>query len=259
MPRSAPPTLEDGRLDELAARHRMRIAEVRRMMGPQQIQRQRAGVVAEIDEVAGPSQAGEPPATVGEEPATLDDGRLEELAASLGVTVGDVRRMVELAPRRTYRGRLDVEEVRRRYEAGESLAEMGAAMGASDTTVRHAMVRAGIPTRPGPRQAGERRGPLHRLDLEEIRRRREAGEKIVGIAGPSARARAGSGGRSSGRGSSGGYATPAPTAGGSQWGPVPPRLRRGEAGGRPSRRSGATLTTLTAVSNGATGSELPLL
>jgi hypothetical protein len=55
-------------------------------------------------------------------------------------------------------------------------------MGASDTTVRNAMVRAGIPTRPGPRPAGERRGPLHRLDVGEIRRRREAGETIVRIA-----------------------------------------------------------------------------
>jgi hypothetical protein len=42
--------------------------------------------------------------------------------------------MVKRAPRHTYRGRLDVDEVRRRYEAGESLAEIGAAMGASLTT-----------------------------------------------------------------------------------------------------------------------------
>ena len=129
-----------------------------------------------------PSQASGPPLTAAEDPAALDDGRLEELAATLAVTVGDVRPMVELAPRRTYRGRLDVEEVRRRYEAGESLAAIGAAMGASDTTVRHAMVRVGIPTRPGPRPAGERRGPLQRLDVAEIRRRYQAGETIKGIA-----------------------------------------------------------------------------
>jgi hypothetical protein len=94
-------------------------------------------------------------------------------------------RMIRVAgPRRDgrYRGRLDLDEIRRRYQAGESLATIGAAMGGSDTSVRHAMVRAGIPTRPGPRPAGERRGPLHRLDLEEIRRRREAGETVVTIA-----------------------------------------------------------------------------
>jgi hypothetical protein len=36
-----------------------------------------------------------------------------------------------------------VDEIRRRYGAGESLAAIGAAMSASDTTVRHARVRAG--------------------------------------------------------------------------------------------------------------------
>ena len=127
-------------------------------------------------------QASGPPLTAAEDPAALDDGRLEELGATLAATVGDVRPMVELAPRRTYRGRLDVEEVRRRYRAGASLAAIGAVMGASDTTVRHAMVRAGIPTRPGPRPAGERRGPLHRLDVDEIVRRHQAGDAIVGIA-----------------------------------------------------------------------------
>jgi hypothetical protein len=91
---------------------------------------------------------------VAEDPAALEDGRLEGLAASLGVTVGDVRRMVELAPRRTYRGRFDVDEIRRRYEAGESLTAIGALMSASDTTVRHAMIRAGIPTGPGPVRRG---------------------------------------------------------------------------------------------------------
>jgi hypothetical protein len=177
-------TLEDGRLDELAARDGLTIAEVRRMMGPQQIERPTAAGVVDTDEVVGPPQAG-PLETVDGDPAALDDGRLEELAASLGVTLGDVARMIQVAgPRRDdrYRGRLDVEEVRRRYEAGESLAAIGAAMGASDTTVRHAMVRVGIPTRPGPRPAGERRGPLQRLDVAEIRRRYQAGETIKGIA-----------------------------------------------------------------------------
>jgi hypothetical protein len=175
----APSTLGDGRLDELAARHGVTIAEVRRMVGPQRIERRVAATVVDTEEAVDPSQAGTLE-TAAEEPAALDDGRLAELAASLGVTVGDVRRMVELAPRRDgrYRGRLDVDEVRRRYEAGESLAGIGAAMGASDTTVRHAMARVGIPTRPGPRPAGERRGPLHRLDVAEIVRR----YSIIGIA-----------------------------------------------------------------------------
>jgi len=180
-PAQRSPTLEDGRLDELAARHGVTIAEVRRMGGPQRIERPRVAVVVPDE---GPSEAG-PPMTGAEEPAAPDEGPLEELAASLGVTVGDVRRMIEVAgprPDGRYRGRLDVSEIRRRYEAGESLAEIGAAMGASDTTVRNAMVRVGIPTRPGPRPAGERRGPLRRLDVEEIRRRWEAGETMVVIA-----------------------------------------------------------------------------
>jgi hypothetical protein len=175
--------LEDGRLDDLASRHGVTIADVRRRMGPQRIEHPHAAAV-DTDEVLSPPQAGESPVAA-EESSALDDGRLEELAASLGVTVGDVVRMIEVAgPRRDgrYRGRLDVEEIRRRYQASESLAEIGAAMSASGTAVRHAMIRAGIPTRPGPRPAGERRGPLHRLDVEEIRRRREAGETVAAIA-----------------------------------------------------------------------------
>ena len=180
VPPPDPAALEDGRLDEVAAWHGVTIRQVRRMVGPKEIERPGAAAV-DTDEVVHRSQAG-PPTTADEEPAADDDGRLEELAASMGVTLGDVRRMVELAPRRTYRGRLDVDEIARRYQAGESLAEIGAAMGASDTRVRNAMVRVGIPTRPGPRPAGERRGPLHRLDVDGIRRRREAGETIKGIA-----------------------------------------------------------------------------
>jgi hypothetical protein len=206
-------TLEDGRLDELAAAHRATIKQVRRMLGRQRIERPRAAAV-DAEEVVRPSQATGPPTTAAEEASAVDDGRLEELAASLGITVGDLRRMIEVAgsrhgpyggrldvagprPDRPYRGRLDVagrrrdgqyggrldvNEIRRRYEAGESLAEIGAALGASDTTVRNAMVRVGIPTRPGPRPAGERRGPLHRLDVADIVRRYRAGDSIIGIA-----------------------------------------------------------------------------
>jgi hypothetical protein len=179
-----PSSLEDGRLDELAAKHGLTIAEVRRMMGPQQIKRPSAAAL-DTDEVVSPSQAGEPLEPAAEDPVALDEGWVEELAAGLGMTVGDVARMIDGAgPRRDgrYRGRLDVDEIHRRYQAGESLAEIGAAMGASDTTVRHAMVRAGIPTRAGPRPAGERRGPLHRLDIAEIRRRYQAGDAIAAIA-----------------------------------------------------------------------------
>jgi hypothetical protein len=182
-PPPGPEPLEDGRLDELAARHGLTIAEVRRMLGPQQIERPSASAV--LDGVVDPSQAGALPVAAAEEPAAFDNDRLEELAASLGVTMGDIVRMIEVAgPRRDgrYRGRLDVDEIRRRYEAGESVAGIGAAMGASDTSVRHAMVRAGIPTRPGPRPAREPRGPLHRLDVEEVCRRWEAGETIAAIA-----------------------------------------------------------------------------
>jgi hypothetical protein len=179
-------TLRDGRLDELAARHGMTIREVRRAIDPQIVARPRVDVDPHPPVVPGdgpdPCLPPQPRAVGTEDPAALDEGPLEELAASLGVTVGDVRRMVELAPRRTYRGRLDVDEIRRRYEAGESLAAIGAVMGASDTTVRQAMIRAGIPTRPGPRAAGERRGPLRRLDVAEIRRRWDAGETIGDIA-----------------------------------------------------------------------------
>jgi hypothetical protein len=193
VPAADPPpslsTIEDGRLDELAARYGMTIREVRRVMGHQHFARPRP----EVDPHAAVAPAHEPDACmpppprepVTEDPAALDDGRLDELAASLGVTIGDVRRMVELTRRRTYRtyrGRLDVDEVRRRYEAGESLAGIGEVLGVSGTTVRHAMIRAGIPRRPGPRPAGERRGPLRHLDVDEIRRRWEAGETVVEIA-----------------------------------------------------------------------------
>jgi hypothetical protein len=95
-PRPDPSILEDGRLDEVAARHGVAIRQVRQMMGPQRIKRPPAAAVVETEEVDLASQASAPPMTAAEEPSTLDDGRLEELAASLGVTVGDVRRMVEL-------------------------------------------------------------------------------------------------------------------------------------------------------------------
>jgi hypothetical protein len=191
-PPSDPSAPEDGRLDELAAHHGVTIGEVRRMMGPPEIERPNATVV-DTDEVVRPSHVG-PLNTTAEEPAVLGNDRLEELAASLGVTVDDVRRMVELAPPRTYRGRLDVDEIRRRYEAGESLAEIGAAMGASDTTVRNAMVRAGIPTRPGPVQQAS--GVVHCIGSTSRRsggdgRRARRSRRSPGPSGP---ARAGSGG-----------------------------------------------------------------
>jgi hypothetical protein len=103
-------TLGDGRLDEIAARRGLTITQVRRMVGPQQMDRPSAAAV-NIDEVVDPSQAGGLPMTA-EDPSALDADRLEELAASLGVTVGDVVRMIEVAGPRgdgRYPGRLDVD------------------------------------------------------------------------------------------------------------------------------------------------------
>jgi hypothetical protein len=178
-------TIDDGRLDELAARHGVTVADVRRSMGPQQTGRSgnaaegSATPIAAEDPVDPRAQAR---AVASEAPSDLEDGRLEDLAASLGLAIGDVRRMIEGGrPRRQWR-HLDVEEIRRRYEAGASLAAVGAAMGVSYTAVRSAMIKAGIPRRPGPRPAGEVRGPLHRLDVDEIRRYWETGEGVVAIA-----------------------------------------------------------------------------
>jgi hypothetical protein len=188
------PTLEDGRLDELAARHGVTVAEVRRMMGPQRIERhgrQNAGPrfadprAQGVVDVPTPSILAQSEPVATEDSPAVDDAQLEALGASLGVTIGDVRRMIEVAgPRRdgAYRGQLDVNEIRRRYEAGECLATIGAAMFASYTALRHAMVRTGIPTRLGPGPAGSRRGPLRSIDADEVRRRWEAGESVPAIA-----------------------------------------------------------------------------
>jgi hypothetical protein len=76
-----------------------------------------------------------------------------------------------------YMPRLDLAEIRRRTEAGQTLVEIANAIGASSTGVQRAMVRAGIPRRP---KGGRGRKP--RLDVDEIRRRRQAGESVAGIA-----------------------------------------------------------------------------
>jgi hypothetical protein len=73
--------------------------------------------------------------------------------------------------------RLDLEEIRRHAEAGQTLVEIAHAIGASRDGVREAMVRAGIPRRP---KGGRGRKP--RLDVEEIRHRRQVGESVAGIA-----------------------------------------------------------------------------
>jgi hypothetical protein len=164
-----PCTLEDGRLDEFAARHGMTIRDVRRVMGPQMFARRQLEVEPHPAVVPGngpgASLPPQPGALVPEDSAGLNDGWLDELAASLGVTIGDVRRMVELAPRRrmvdltprgTPRLRLDLHEICRRYEAGESLAAIGAVIGVSRTVVRGAMIRAGIPPAPWSDSAARR-------------------------------------------------------------------------------------------------------
>jgi hypothetical protein len=73
--------------------------------------------------------------------------------------------------------RLDIEEIRRWTEAGRTLAQIGETIGASSTRVRLTMVRAGIPRRP---KGGTRQSP--RLDVDEIRRRPQAGQSVGGIA-----------------------------------------------------------------------------
>jgi hypothetical protein len=90
-PPNPPPNrskLEDGRLDELAARYGVTIRQVRRMMGPQQLEHPSAVATVDSEEVVRPP--GGPAITAAEEPSSLDNGRLEELAATLGVTPGDV-------------------------------------------------------------------------------------------------------------------------------------------------------------------------
>jgi DNA invertase Pin-like site-specific DNA recombinase len=88
-----------------------------------------------------------------------------------------VTREAGIVRRRRYMPRLDLEEIRRRTEAGQTLEEIANAIGASSTGVQRAMVRAGIPRRP---KGGRGRKP--RLDVEEIRRRRQAGESVARIA-----------------------------------------------------------------------------
>jgi hypothetical protein len=144
VPLASDDDLEDGRLDELADRHGFTIAEVRRMMGPQRLGR-RADSVPEVEEDPVDRPAQSPPTTI-DGPSDPEESRLVDLATALGITIGDVRWLVELAdPRRTYKDRLDIDEIRRRYEAGKSLAQLGAAMGVSYKGLRSAMVTAGIP------------------------------------------------------------------------------------------------------------------
>ena len=80
-------------------------------------------------------------------------------------------------PRQGIRPRLDLEDICRRTEAGQTLVEIANAIGASSTGVQRAMVRAGIPRRP---KGDIGRNP--RLDVEEIRRRHEMGESVAVIA-----------------------------------------------------------------------------
>jgi hypothetical protein len=85
-----PSTAEDGRLDELAARHGVTMRQFRRMVGSQQSERPSAATAVDTDEVVLPSQAGGRPMTAAEQPSALDDGRIEELAASLSSPMTEV-------------------------------------------------------------------------------------------------------------------------------------------------------------------------
>jgi hypothetical protein len=85
-------------------------------------------------------------------------GSVPAVAERLGVAYETARRWlldagVELQPKgRPSRraGALNAEALARRYEAGESIADLGAAFGVSPTTVRSRLLRAGVALRPRP-------------------------------------------------------------------------------------------------------------
>jgi DNA invertase Pin-like site-specific DNA recombinase len=112
------------------------------------------------------------------DPSTLDDGRLDELAARHGVTIAEVPRTT--TGRRYNLGRprrpADLDEVVRRYQAGASLKTIGRELGVSPDAVRTALIHAEVPRRPA--VLAPRSGP----DTDEVRRRYAAGESVYAIA-----------------------------------------------------------------------------
>jgi hypothetical protein len=115
----------------------------------------------------------------------LGDGPLAELAARHRVTIAAIREALTTGPSppSSRRTSLDLEEIRRHYEAGLSIAQVARSMGTSPGAVHSAMIRGGLLRRlQGPRLPGGRRGPAGRLDADEIRRRARAGETVAEIA-----------------------------------------------------------------------------
>jgi hypothetical protein len=125
--------LEDGRLDELAARHGLTIAEMRRMTRRL------------------PKGEDRPARPVYDHQAIVDlyltGLTTERVAQQIGCSVKTVRRQVREA-RVSRARRLDIDDIARRYQAGQSTIEIGAAIGSSTGAVSNAMRRAGIPGRP---------------------------------------------------------------------------------------------------------------
>jgi hypothetical protein len=81
-----------------------------------------------------------------------DGAPLAEVAWSYGVTIREVRRWLASplarGPRGRYASRLDKEEIVSRYRAGESLAQVADAIGASRPGVLYHLKAAGVSRRP---------------------------------------------------------------------------------------------------------------
>jgi hypothetical protein len=76
----------------------------------------------------------------------------------------------------------DMDELARRYRAGEGLDQLAADFGASSLAVRNALHRAGVTLRPQGRGPGIRQpNRNHKFDWQEARRRRAAGQTLKAI------------------------------------------------------------------------------
>ncbi|WP_433513574.1 hypothetical protein ACQP2T_60120 [Nonomuraea sp. CA-143628] len=125
---------------------------------------------------------------------------LNRIAKSLGVSATTIARRLEAAqiPRRTSREALrinpprpridigiDTAELRRRYEAGQSVNRIAKSLGVAARTIERRLDEAQIPRR-SRREALRHRRTRPRMDIgidaTELRRRYEAGELIVHIA-----------------------------------------------------------------------------
>jgi hypothetical protein len=80
--------------------------------------------------------------------STIDDGRLDKLAAGNGVTIAEIRERVGHQRLGRPPVTVDGDEAVRRYQAGESLPMVAKALGVSVTAVRKALIRAGVERRP---------------------------------------------------------------------------------------------------------------